>query len=67
LTPVKNSARSSAGTTVVILFSRQILAFSMKGRAAATIELSATERSFPEAQLRKDKAARSLSDRCPSC
>ena len=36
----------------------------MRGRAAATIELSATERSFLEAQLRRHKAARSLSDRC---
>ena len=36
----------------------------MRGRASVAIELSNEERGFLEAQLRKHKAARSLSDRC---
>jgi len=36
----------------------------MRGRAAAEIILSVEERAFLETQLRKHKAARSLSDRC---
>ncbi len=36
----------------------------MRGRASVAIELSDEERSFLEAQLRKHKAERSLSDRC---
>lgn len=36
----------------------------MRGRAPVAIELSDEERSFLEAQLRKHKAERSLSDRC---
>lgn len=36
----------------------------MKGRASIVIELSDEERTFLEAQLRKHKAPRSLSDRC---
>ncbi len=36
----------------------------MRGRAAVAIELSDEERRFLEAQLRRHKAARSLSDRC---
>ena len=37
---------------------------SMQGRASVAIELGDDERSFLEAQLRKHKAERSLSDRC---
>lgn len=36
----------------------------MRGRAAVSIELNEDERVFLEAQLRRHKAARSLSDRC---
>lgn len=36
----------------------------MQGRASVSIELTDNERSFLEAQLRRHKAARSLSDRC---
>ncbi|SMD15642.1 putative transposase [Primorskyibacter flagellatus] len=36
----------------------------MRGRAAVVIDLSGEERAFLEAQLRRHKAARSLSDRC---
>ena len=36
----------------------------MRGRAAVSIELNEDERAFLEAQLRRHKAARSLSDRC---
>ena len=36
----------------------------MRGRAAVAIALSDEERGFLEAQLRRHKAARSLSDRC---
>lgn len=36
----------------------------MRGRASVAIELSDEERGFLEAQLRKHKAERSLSDRC---
>ncbi len=36
----------------------------MRGRASVAIDLSDEERSFLEAQLRKHKAERSLSDRC---
>ncbi|WP_138466079.1 helix-turn-helix domain-containing protein, partial [Poseidonocella sp. HB161398] len=36
----------------------------MGGRVAVPIDLSDEERSFLEAQLRRHKAARSLSDRC---
>ena len=36
----------------------------MRGRASVAIELSDDERAFLEAQLRRHKAARSLSDRC---
>ena len=36
----------------------------MRGRASVVIELSDDERAFLEAQLRRHKAARSLSDRC---
>ena len=36
----------------------------MGGRASVVIELSEDERGFLEAQLRRHKAARSLSDRC---
>ncbi len=36
----------------------------MRGRSAVAIDLSDEERAFLEAQLRRHKAARSLSDRC---
>ncbi len=36
----------------------------MRGRASVVIDLSDEERAFLEAQLRKHKAERSLSDRC---
>ena len=36
----------------------------MAGRVAASVVLSAAERAFLEAQVRRRKAARSLSDRC---
>ncbi len=36
----------------------------MRGRASVSIEVSDEERAFLEAQLRKHKAERSLSDRC---
>jgi len=36
----------------------------MKGRVADAVVLSAEERDFLEVQVRRHKAARSLSDRC---
>lgn len=49
---------------MVIIGLMRILGDDMRGRTSVTISLSDEERGFLEAQLRRHKAARSLSDRC---